>query len=491
MLLSLSVQIPVVDFRPLLAQDTGRHEQPAFPQPDRVFSRGSAQHHRSSFVAGVGPVRPRLKGGAGPWVSESYYIDVSSLVRLRIMKLPSDSEAEYFRVKRLPRPLYRNFHTDGIVGRVEIGFEYDDYLLRGHAESHIPDEWILDTPTHLRGSRQEVPLIEVGPAFARHVLVSTTRGDPETWWVQAGTPAILTEYPAEQAAGASPARGGGLSYSWRRYKGVRMLDWTIFHRGSPADEIRRLRIHISRLHSDFTAFGAVLARCQAGSLDPSFPPLERYLARTAKLLNRPSRHGFQQVGLLATALLPAQDAYSDVLQSLAYLGDWLPYGFGGQYKEVWQQLRALRASLGLTDSVGGFQIRDLVINVNKNETTISGGTVGAVSTGSGSAQGAVSTGAGHAEVQVVNPAAADISQLLESLGSEVAKLRPHLSDEDAALADDTVDGVRRELSQSADEQEHARITTRLGRLMTLASKAGAAGSAVAGAITALRAALGL
>jgi hypothetical protein len=103
----------------------------------------------------------------------------------------------------------------------------------------------------------------------------------------------------------------------------------------------------------------------------------------------------------------------------------------------------------------------------------------------------VSTGSGHAEVQVVSTAAADISQLLESLGSELAKLRPHLSDEDASLADDTVDGVRRELGQPADEQEHARITTRLGRLMTLASKAGAAGSAVAGAITALRAALGL
>jgi hypothetical protein len=137
--LLLSVQIPVVDFRPLLAQDTGRHEQPAFPQPDRVFSRGSSQHHRSSFVAGVGPVRPRLKGGAGPWVSESYYIDVSSLVRLRITKLPADSEARYFRIKRLPRPVYRNFHTDGIVGRVEIGFDYDDYLLGPGRNPGDPD----------------------------------------------------------------------------------------------------------------------------------------------------------------------------------------------------------------------------------------------------------------------------------------------------------------------------------------------------------------
>ena len=485
----LSVQIPVVDFRPLLAQDTGRHELPAFPQPDRVFSRGSAQHHRSSFVTGVGPVRPRLKGGAGPWVSESYYVDVSSLVRLRITKLPADPAAEYFRLKRLPKPVYRNFHTDGIVGRVEIGFDYNDYLQRGHSEENIPDEWILDTPTHLRGSGQELPLVEVGPAFARHLLVSTTRGDPEDWWVQAGTPAVLTEYPAAQTARPDPARGGRLAYNWRKHKGVRLLDWTILHGGSSADEIRRLRIHLSRLHSDFTAFGAVLARCQAGSLDPGFPPLERYLFRTAKLLNDPERHGYPQVGLLAAALLPMQDAYSGVLQSLAYLGDWLPHRFGGQDEKVWQQLQALRASLGLTGGV--FQIRDLVINVNKNETTISGGTIGAVNTGSGSAQGAVSTGPGHAEVKVISTAAADLSQLLESLGSEVAKLRPHLSDEDAALADDTVDGVRRELGQPADEQEHTRITTRLGRLMTLASKAGAAGSAVAGAITALRAALGL
>jgi hypothetical protein len=483
------VQIPVVDFRPLLAQDTGRHEQPVFPQPERVFSRSSAQHHRSSFVAGVGPVRPRLKGGAGPWASESYYVDVSSLVRLRITKLPADPDVEYFRMARLPRPVYRNFHTDGIVGRVEIGFDYNEYRVRGHSETSIPEEWILDMPAHLRGSRQEVPLVEVGPAFARHLLVSTTRGDPETWWVQAGTPALLTEYPAAETAGSNPARDGGLFYSWRRYKGVRLLDWTIAHRGSPADEIRRLRIHLSRLHSDFTAFGAVLARCQAGSLDPSFPPLERYLTRTAELLNRPSRHGFSQIGLLATALLPMQDAYSGVLESLAYLGDWLPYRSGDQGKEVRRRLYALKASLGPTG--GGFQIRDLVINVNNNETTISGGTIGAVSTGSGSAHGAVSTGTGHAEVQVISTAVAEISQLLESLGSEVAKLRPHLSDEDAALAEDTVDGVRRELDQPAGEQQDTRITARLGRLVTLASKAGAAGSAVAGAIDALRAALGL
>jgi hypothetical protein len=481
----LSVQIPIVDFRPLLGQDTGRHEQPAFPQPERVFSRSSAQHHRSSFVAGVGPVRPRLKGGAGPWASEGYYIDVSSLIRLRISKLPADSDIEYFRMARLPRPVYRNFHTDGVVGRLEIGFDYDETRVRGHAQMSIPDKWVLDAPTHLRGSRQEVPLLELGPAFARHLLVSTTRGKSETWWVQAGTQALLTEDTAEETAGPDPADDGRLSYQWRKYKGVRLLNWKVSHGDSSADEIRRLRIHLSRLHSDFTVFAVILARCQAGSLDPGFPPLERYLTRTTELLNRQSRHGFHQVGLIATALLPMQNAYSGVLESLAYLSRSLPYAS----PELRKRLDALQASLGSTD--GLLQIRDLVINVNKNKTEISGGTIGAVSTGAGSAQGAVSTGAGNAQGQVINTAAADIGQLLESLVSEMAKLRPYLSDEDAALAEDTVDGVRRELDQPVGEQERTRITARLGRLVTLAATAGAAGSAVAGAIEAFRVALGL
>jgi hypothetical protein len=486
----LSVQIPVVDARPLLDQDTGRHARPAFPKPERLFARSSVQHHRSSFVAGLGPVRPRLKGGAGPWASENYYVDVSSLVRLRLTELPDERSVAFFRIARLPRPVYRNFHTDGVVGRLEIGFDYDETRVRGHAQMHLPRAWVLDAPTHLRGSGRELPLVEVGAAFARHLLDSTTRGEPESWWVQAGTPAVVTEYPRGEHppggysfAGADEEDGPGslLSYRWGRHKGVRLLDWQIRHGDSPADEIRRLRIHLSRLHAEFTAFGAVLAQIQAGTLDPRFPPLESYLMRTAKLLNRPSRHGFHQVGLLATALLPMQSAYSDVLESLAYLSSSLPVS-----PLLQGRLDALQASLGAT--AGQFPLKDVVFMEIHNETHISGGTVGAVSTG-GDAQGAATSGPGAA--QVTGASAADIGRLLDVLGAEVAGARARLSEEDAALAEDTVDGVRRELDRPAGERDTSRITARLGRLAALAASLGTAGSAVAGAVTALRAALGL
>src|SRR5882762_6951223 len=99
------MQISIVDVRPLLAVPTHRHAQPAFPRPDRVYSQRSALHHQTSFVAGVGPVRPRLTGAAGPRSSENYYVDVASLIRLG----------------RMPpglKPLFRHFHTDGVVGRL-------------------------------------------------------------------------------------------------------------------------------------------------------------------------------------------------------------------------------------------------------------------------------------------------------------------------------------------------------------------------------------
>ncbi|MFC4591047.1 hypothetical protein [Sphaerisporangium corydalis] len=475
----LSLQIPIVDVRPLLHADTGRDELPMFPHPERVFSRTSAQHHRSSFVAGVGPVRPRLKGGTGPWASEGYYVDVNSLIRIRTV--PPGAKTSRHPPGRSPRPVYRNFHTDGVVGRLEIGFGYQQYRTRGHHALAVEETAVLDAPSHLRGGTREVPLMELGPLFAGHLLASTTRGDPKSWWVQAGPPAIITEFtPADVAhpryPGTVPEQ---LTYRWRRHKGVRLLDWHIDHGGTSSGDIRRLRIHLSRLHSDFAAFGAILALCQAGSLDPFHPPLERYLIRTAGLLNRPARHGFHQAGLLAVALAPMQDVYAGVLESLAYLRE----STGNPVLR--KRLTDLQASLGSAE--GTFILKDLVINVN--ETNISGGTVGAVSTGAGDAHGAVSTGSGSAQGHV-GGAGPDIGPLLEALTAEVARLRPHLPGEDASLAEDTVDGVKRELDLPEEKRDKERLTTRFSRLLSLASTAGAAGTAVAGAIEALRAALG-
>ncbi len=473
------MQIPVVDVRTLLRADTGRDERPTFPNPERIFARSSPLHHRSSFVSGVGPVRPRLKGGAGPWASESYYVDVSSLIRIRLTKVPQDGDLASLKYARLPRPLYRNFHTDGVVGRLEIGFEYLRYRVRGRWVSPVPDDVVLDAPSHLRGAKQEVPLVELGSLFARHLLTSTTRGSPETWWVQAGAPAVITESRTTDFRYAVTTDPGRLSYRWRRHKGVRLINWDIDHGDPSADEVRRLRIHLSRLHSDFSAFGTILALCQAGSLDPLHPPLRRYLIRTAALLNRPARHGFHQAGLLATALAPMQEVYSGVLESLAYLSDLVGDGI------LREHLDALQTSLGST--YGDFVIKDLVINVTKNETNISGGTIGAVSTGGGDAHGAVSTGSGTAHA---GPAGADVGVLLESLVREVAGLRPHLAEEDATLAEDTLDGVVQELERPEEERSESKLSARFARLLSLAGAAGAAGSTVATAIEALRAAIG-
>jgi hypothetical protein len=487
----LSVQIPIVDVRPLLRADTGRDELPMFPRPERVFARASARHHQSSFVSGVGPVRPRLSGGAGPWPSESYYVDVTSLIRIKTIKPKPDPPAlapgdvivgnlDRLDGTRAPRPVYRNFHTDGIVGRLEIGFSYRPYRRSRRFSSSVSDEEMLDAPTHLKGSRREVPLVELGPTFAAHLLSSTSSHDRvESWWVQAGPPATVTERPSDEAPTYVPDSAGQLDYEWNRHHGTRVLKWHINHGTASADEIRRLRIHVSRLHTDFSAFGVVLALCQAEALDPQHPPLERYLIRTAGLLTQSKRHGFYQAGLLATALAPMQEVYSGVLESLTYLREstWNP--------ELTRRLDRLQGALG--SSSGAFLIRDLVINVTKNETNISGGTIGAVSTGSGDAHGAVNTGSGNASVH----SGPDVSELIDTLTRHVAGLRDHLPDEDAAVAEDTADGVKRELSLPPEERDQAKLTSRFTRLLALASHAGAAGTAVAQAIEALRAALGM
>jgi hypothetical protein len=165
----VTMQLPVVDVRPLVAGNTYRDPRPNWPVPTRRFSRRSPDHHRSDYVRGLGAVRPRLRGGVAPWLSESSYVDVRNCVRVGTPDRFDSGQAS-------AKVAYRNFYTDGIVGRLEVCFAFHGW--DGH-RTDLMSRYATQAPTWLRGRRDDaVPLVGFGRRFAAHLLDVTTVGDP-------------------------------------------------------------------------------------------------------------------------------------------------------------------------------------------------------------------------------------------------------------------------------------------------------------------------
>lgn len=463
----LTVQVPVVDVRPLLGIETGRHPYPTFPSPDRVFAARSPEHHHSSFVPGLGAVRPRLKGGAPPWPSERYYIDARSTIRVaRPPARPGYVTS--------PTPTFRNFYTDGVVGRLELGFRWegDSRYLVGMQNA------VLKTPARLARQPREaaVPCGHFGAPFARHVLRSTTQAghaDPEQWWIQSGIPTVVTEFPStgEVIEASMEVRDvdlpGRIDHRWGHVAGVRASFWSLTQGDAGTEQFYRLRVHLSRLHTDFTVLAMVLAMCAAGRLDANAAAVEDYLVRTSSLLCRERRHGFAQRELIADAYRAAQGAYGDVLETLDHLG---PHLGSERLRSSLFQLTRVAGAPAIT-----IDIQELVMH--KYESNMYGDNYGALSTGSGDAV-------------VNNASAADISRLLGELADAVAQLH-NLSDENRMTVEDTIEGLHREIQDNNGQPDRERVGSRLRRILQITGESGTAGTAVAALIAAIQAALGI
>ncbi|MFC7614643.1 hypothetical protein ACFQV2_15020 [Actinokineospora soli] len=142
----LTVLIPVVDVRPLLAEPTYRDPHPGWPVPARRYSRRSAVHHRSSFVRGLGAVRPRRRGAIAPWLSESSYVDLRGQLRI------GRSTEDFGDWRGSSRVAYRTFYSDGITGRVEVCFAFRDWPLEdSEGTARRMRKYALSAPAWMRG----------------------------------------------------------------------------------------------------------------------------------------------------------------------------------------------------------------------------------------------------------------------------------------------------------------------------------------------------
>lgn len=472
----VTVQLPVVDVRPLVAGNTYRDPRPDWPVPTRRFSRRSRDHHRSDYVRGLGAVRPRLRGGVAPWLSESSYVDVRNRVRVGAPDRLDDGHAS-------AKVAYRNFYTDGIVGRLEVGFATRGWDRR---RPGVVARYATQAPAWLRGRHDDaVPLMDFGPRFAAHLLEATTLDDPVSrdsvlgdellaWWdlqqwvVRAGEPAVITEIPAAEGEQAR------VSQRWSITEGRRLASWYLDQDGADLEEARRLKTHVSRLHAGFLAAETVLGLCVNGKLDPGHPPVERFLVSALDTLLRPRRHGFGNARLLGMVIGHARDVYWDTVgtlqNALELLGNDRVRARVAEYHDlVAGAVAPARADIAI-------EIRELVMT--KYESNISGGTFhGPVNTGSGGAH-QHNTGTSLAEA-------------LEQLRTVVASMSATLPEEDAVAAEDATAGLSREADLAEEERRRPGILARLSSLADVATRAGGAGTALAAAVTAVRTAFGL
>jgi hypothetical protein len=343
---------------------------------------------------------------------------------------------------------------------------------------------VLELPVRLRadpdGSYR--PLVQFGSTFARTFARSTTRRaecEPRlpTWWVTHASPMVVLEGDGEQQV--------EFSHKWHIVRGQRVSVWRIWRPTWGERDlrtIRRMRIHLSRLHTELAGLEKVLALCSSGRLDLADEPLRDYLNRTCGQLLRKSRYGLEQRPFLSQALDAAHDEYAEQIAQLRLLSARIDSkGLSRKVGETAALFEHIISEAGPPGPIYVHTGTGDIVAEKQQDTHVHATNIGALHSGTGDLS--------NNRITIDSGATAeDIATLLRHLTSEFAALRPHLGDQEADVAEDTMARVAGEL-QSAEPDQPA-VRRRLVSLLELAGSAGAAGAGLAAAIQALRSALG-
>ena len=446
---------------------------PMWPRPLRVYGRQSFERSRNDFVRLVGPACRRSNPSS--WINEGFYVDARRGVRIaNVRKAPNEDNA--FGV----RPVFRRLYNDGTVGRLEIGFIYNSP--QGRSATFGPGrdlvKAVMSVKAWLRGNPSTAqPLIYFGPTFARLLLSATTRSVPSegaprqsipTWWVLAGDPAVIIEESGSWSEQVETY------HIWQAIADIQVSVWMISKpEVGQSDQLRRVRIYLSHLHSDLATLEIVLSLCAAGRLDGRQAGLRDYLDRACGRLLREQRDGLFQEEYIAEVLGAMRTSYADKISALRELSMEIDSkGLSRKVEDVASLFEKYSMPFGRTEITMGDSFK----------TEIRAGNVAGVGVG----QARIETGGisqGNLSTQE------DLSALSEKVAALIARLRGHMPDDDVDAAEDAAEGLRREIEKAAPDKE--KLGRRVDKLLSIAARAGAAGTALASAIAAIKTAFGL
>jgi len=319
----IAIQFPIADCRAFVNSDTNRLSLPTWPlpKPDKEFIRGS------------GIVRQRRRGGLESWPGEEIYCRANRAIRF----------SPFLSMQRI-RPLekdisficaFRRFLCDGeTLSRVEIGF-----LIRGH---RFPTQFFpVDNQDILGlingclsiqvrvlladGINTTCELYKCGEQLAKHYLQATTQrvnselAETEDWWLSPGNPLMLIEYKSHEISRlpkqAKPIMintsdtgfFGSLNHYGIKKGGKRLGVWFLDISDDNPEVIRRIRLHLFRIHAEKECLKQTLRLLILGSLQPrthtaASDNLQRYLKDSMRLLSREARYHLSQSALLEEML---------------------------------------------------------------------------------------------------------------------------------------------------------------------------------------------
>jgi hypothetical protein len=306
----VQVIFPIADIRPFVDEATHRANLPTWPD-------ATPNEH---FVRSVGGVKRRKKGGVQEWSGERLYCLTENAFRFR----PSGRETMFRLVSQDTRTFdcvgRRLFCTGDVATRLEVSFSngaIDADRCQDPSRSFfdlLREVLSISVQARILNRTSEIgPLECLGPAFASHYLASTTKRTKRfhTHWVVSGRPLVVVGHAPREMVIPDSAVPIDIPIS----NGIRLLHarlgptsvWFV-EVGSAADaaELRNLRIHLCRIHTERECLRIVLDMIGRRYIEPvpegeALNRLHDYLNESERGLRRTNRFGLPQTALLQSA----------------------------------------------------------------------------------------------------------------------------------------------------------------------------------------------
>ncbi|THA51359.1 hypothetical protein [Streptomyces sp. A1136] len=280
-----------------------------------------------------------------PWLGEGVFCDATSVFRFppsfsEFPLLSGDERTSGFACA------YRRLITDGFVGiRFELAVAGGRSGRRGRARFPGQDlvalliNW-LDLPIAVTSSgdgdrRNNCHLGQAGAPLTAHILRATTRLPTSTpsadrSWLHPGRPLLLADYTSKEAQRPPDAKvvdlrqdiGVCLAHCRASYRGTLVGVWLIERTGPNPDRdaLRRLRVHLLRLHTEYECVRLVLRFLMRQAKDGrNTEAVSRFLNRGLDLLTSPRKYGFDQDPILAAAYEAEQLVAADEWRTMTHM----------------------------------------------------------------------------------------------------------------------------------------------------------------------------
>jgi hypothetical protein len=265
------LQFPFADMRDIQAYDTGKLSTPLWPIPQPDYN----------FIRSFGIVRERKQGGLTGWVGENIICQADRAIRFtRFSPIADPWTPKTYPIK----VIFRRFYSDGsILGKFEIGLRIG---LKGDSFSgRLLDDVIcqilkLDvTIPNPLGEPKNCKLWQSGKYLSNLYGMATTKTkylektQPFLSIVKPCRPLLILVHDGEvkqipfdgKVIPSTFHRKTALSFHNYAHEGIFLPLWVI--RNEPLEEARKLRIYLSRLHSERECLKAVLSSIANGNVE--------------------------------------------------------------------------------------------------------------------------------------------------------------------------------------------------------------------------------